>query len=184
MDETLFQKKLDAINFKPLQCKKMLLDIPDLIFDDEEFLWIVEGFLKHIHNRPVKNSMPGLMVVTSKRVFFYRKSLIGTISREDLPISNIASASFRKGLLMGSIIISTSNDMAEVDNIGKIYGEPTVNIIMEAHKKSLQAPQSPTITPTTPADNKFEMLEKLHELKTKGILTDEEYLKEKTRLLA
>ena len=101
--------------FKPNQTKSEIKELPTILHPEEKLLGLAEGLLKKIHNRDVNGY--GLVIATNKRVIFFRKSFIGTVTKEETPISKISSASFRKGILSSSIAIVTSNNESEVSNL-------------------------------------------------------------------
>jgi hypothetical protein len=138
--------------------------------------------LKRVHNRDINGN--GLVIATNKRIIFFRKSIIGTVTKEEIPISKVSSSSFRKGLMFSSVAIITSNNEAVVDQCDKTVGKrfsDTVQTLVSNLDTGHQ-PQTQTGSNGQNHSN-LEQLEKLFDLKQKGILTEEEYAAQKAKLL-
>lgn len=139
---------------------------------------LLEGMLKRIHGRDVNGV--GLVIATSHRVILFRKSFIGTVIKEEIPLSKGSFVSFRKGILTSGVNVVTSNNEAEVIHCNTAYAQK----FSEALNKLLVDGTSNT-TSNIPNNtiSTADQLEKLFNLKEKGILTDEEFLQEKAKLL-
>ncbi|AFD06236.1 PH domain-containing protein [Solitalea canadensis] len=74
-----------SFGHKPFSTKSEMKELPNLLKADEQLLGLLEGNLKEIHGRNVAGQ--GLVIVTDKRVIFFRKSFIGTVTKEETPIS-------------------------------------------------------------------------------------------------
>jgi len=164
--------------FKPVSTKAEIKELPNLLSPDEQLLGLLEGFLKDIHGRNVNGQ--GIVIATSKRVIFFRKSFIGTITKEETSLSKVSAVSYRKGILVGSIsIISASNDSI-VDNCDKKMAEKFIGILSDLISKSQSAPNQKL---DYIHDDPMLKLEKLFELKQKGILSEDEFNQQKAKLL-
>ena len=167
--------------FKPNLTKPEIKELPEILHPEEKLLGLVEGLLKKIHNREISGH--GLVIATNKRVIFFRKSFIGTVTKEETPISKISSASFRKGFLTSSIAIVTSNNESEVDNCDKILGKKFIDIVQNLISELDQITNSPNNVQSI-QESSVSQLEKLFELKQKGILTDDEFNTQKIKILS
>ncbi len=172
---------MSSFGFKPNMTKPEIKELPSLLHPEENLLGLLEGQLKRIHNRDFNGY--GLVIATNKRIIFFRKSIIGTVTKEETPITRVSSASFRKGLLSSSIAITTSNNDSVVEHcdktIGKKFIDVVQNLISDLDSKASQPVQSQRVQ----QDNNLAQLEKLFDLKQKGILTEEEFLSQKAKLL-
>lgn len=184
-------ERIDQFNkdfgFKPLMTKSEVKEMPKLLNAEENLLGVVEGFLKEIHGRSIGGN--GLIIVTDRRVIFYRKSMLGTVTKEETPISRISSASFRKGLMSASISITTSNNESVIEQCDKKLGEKVVETITKTMNNfpttQVAAVAQPVAAPAPAAqEDSMAKLEKLFEMKQKGILTEEEFSQQKAKLLA
>lgn len=142
---------------------------------EEKLIGILGGLLKKINNN--KGAGYGVVVSTDKRVIFYRKSIIGTVTQEEYPISKISSISYRKGLLYGTISIFSSNNEAVIENCNnsnaKTFSQSLQELVNNFENKK-------DITST---NNNFSQIEKLFEMKEKGIITEEEFQDQKNKYL-
>ena len=95
--------------YKPNGAKKAFNDIHTILFEDESLKAILEGLLDKISGRRISGT--GIVILSNKRIIFYRKSFIGTITREEIPIGKITSISMRKGFLSApKMCIKSAND--------------------------------------------------------------------------
>lgn len=172
---------MESFGFKPNMTKPEIKELPTLLHPEEKLLGLIEGQLKRIHNRDINGY--GLVIATNKRIIFFRKSIIGTVTKEETPINRVSSASFRKGLLSSSIAITTSNNESVVDHCDKTSGKKFIdivqNLISDLDSKSSQQ----NVPQANQPENNLAQIEKLYDLKQKGILTEEEFLSQKSKLL-
>jgi len=174
---------IKEIGFKPNMTKAELKELPNVLSPNEKLLRIIEGFLKKIHNRDINGH--GIVFVTDKRVVFFRKSFIGTVTIEEIPVSKISSVSFRKGMMYASIAIITSGNEAVVEQCDKDEAKRfTENI--QTLISGLGTPAPVAVAPLAAAASStghLDQLEKLFDLKQKGILTEDEFTVQKAKLL-
>lgn len=162
-------------------------DLHNLLHKEEELLGLAEGYLNKVHGNIVNGH--GIVIATNKRIIFFRKSLFGTVTKEEVPINKVSSVSYRKGFFHSSIAVTTSNNEAVIDRCDKFIGEKFVNVIQvlisDLDNKSTTANNNPHPTKSEKKDqfNGLEILEKLFDLKQKGIITEEEFLYQKAKIL-
>lgn len=165
-------------NFKSSHTNSEIKELPKLLSPNEELLGLLEGNLKSIAGR--KQAGIGLGIITDKRVIFYRKSIIGTTTKEEIPLKRISSASFRSGIVLGTVSVTSNSNEALIDDCNKTYGLKFVDIITNLLE---------TINNTPLQNNQIQLednlskIEKLFNLKEKGIITEEEFISQKTVLL-
>lgn len=168
---------LDRYKFAYSSSKSEIKAMVNVLHDDEQIVAMLSGLLKNVHGHNINGS--GLVVATDKRVIFYRKSIIGTVTMEEIPISKVSSASFRKGILLAEVFIGTSGNNASIDNCdqksAELFSKTLSGFIM--NKES--APKPASSANTSVADD----LQKLADLKNAGHITYDEYLSLKAKLL-
>lgn len=113
--EEKVQKTAISLNFKPFLTKKSLKSIYKVLKPDEEILSILEGELQEIHGK--KSLGSGLLVLTQKRIIFYKKNFIGITTQEDYPLKRISSISHKSGVMNASLVIYAANNEAVVKNV-------------------------------------------------------------------
>lgn len=117
-------------------------------------------------------SHPGAIAVTNKRVIFCSKVFFSTFMK-DFDLKKITSTNFESHMT-NKMTIQGSSDKITITAIDKKVGQEIVNKI-----KELQLSTEPSNTSSgTIAD-----LEKLAELKEKGIITEEEFNAKKKQIL-
>ena len=114
----------------------------------------------------------GVLVATDKRVCFYAKKMMG-FDLESFPYSNISSIEYSKGLMGHSIKFFASGNSVKVKWINRGDIKEFVDIVKSRIGKKLE-------TPAQKGDDTCEQLEKLSDLKERGILTQEEFDAKKT----
>ncbi|QQU04006.1 PH domain-containing protein [Myroides odoratus] len=166
------------IGFKPSNTNSEIKELPNILHHDEELKGLLEGSLKRVHNRDFNGT--GLAIVTNKRIIFYRKSIIGTETKEELPLNKVSSTSYRKGLLLSSVAIISSNNEALIDNCNKIQSKVfnnTIQLLINTSKEETNT------NPYTLKNNDLDELEKLFDLKQKGAITEEEFALLKNKII-
>jgi len=180
------EKFMAEINFTPGSAKSEIKELPNILHPTEKLCGLLKGWLKKVHNREINGS--GLVIATDKRIIFYRKSIIGTVTKEEIPISKVSSSSFRKGLLSCSVAIVTSNNEAVIEQCFKEEAQRFADTVQRMIADIDGASDQKIIqnnSEATAANNmsNLDQLEKLFDLKQKGILSEEEFLTQKAKLL-
>jgi len=166
--------------FKPKNTKSEVKELPNILQADEELRGLLDGMLKRVNGKDLNGA--GLVIATNMRIIFFRKSIIGTVSKEDIPLRMITSSAYRKGLMMSAIAIITANNEAVVDYCENKEAERFNAIVHELLNEQRTVSQK-NVQTQQPQTTNFEQLEKLFELKQKGIITEEEFNQQKAKLL-
>lgn len=155
--------------------KREVTELPSILMEDENIEKINSGFL----DEGKGSTGNGLLIATNYRVIFIDKPMIGFgIKMEDFPYDKISSVSVETGFLKGSLKIICSGNTAKINLVtgAKEFSE-------FVRQKTISKP----IVHQQVMNNEPDILgqiEKLAELKAKGILTEEEFNEKKTILLA
>ncbi|UMY64923.1 MULTISPECIES: PH domain-containing protein [unclassified Flavobacterium] len=152
--------------------KREVNELPSVLMDDEIIEKISAGFL----DEGKGSTGHGLLIATNYRAIFIDKSLIGFgIKMEDFPYDKISSVSVETGFMKGVVKIICSGNTAKI------------NLMVGAKEFSEFIRQKTISRPTIPnrsEPNVLEQIEKLADLKAKGILSEEEFLDKKAQLLS
>lgn len=98
---------IEKVGFKSIVTKAEVKSLHTVLLQNEIPVYILQGLLQQMND---KNAVGvGVLLLTNKRALFYRKSMLGTVTREEYPIDRISSVSLRKGILLSSIHIYTGN---------------------------------------------------------------------------
>lgn len=175
----LVKQKLDDIKYRCLITKSEVKQLHTILKPDEQLLEAVDAEVKRMHNK--KHNSHGMVFLTDRRLVFFRKSIIGTVTVEEFPLAKISSTSYRKGIMHGTFIVNTSHNDAEFECYDKSATERMHTIAQElmqahSHKPATSAPPTPSADPVA-------QLEKLFKLKEMGALSEDEYQAEKRKLL-
>ena len=153
--------------------KREVGELPNILMDGENIEKLAAGFLDEGKGATGN----GLLVATNYRAIFIDKSLLGMIKMEDFPYDKIQSVSVEIGFLKGILKIICSGNTAKINllNGAKEFSE-------FIRQKTLAKPTNTTQVTSEP--DVLGQIEKLAELKQKGILTEEEFNEKKAVLLA
>ena len=155
--------------------KREVKELPTILMDGEEIEKIDSGMLKN----GTGFTGNGLLVATNTRLIFIDKPTIGFgIKMEDFPYDKISSVSVETGFLKGVLKIICSGNTAKINLVtgAKEFSE-------FVRQKTISKP----IVQQQVVSNEPDILgqiEKLAELKAKGILTEEEFTEKKSVLLS
>ncbi len=148
--------------------------LPDILMPEESVINLIEGVYDTSH---------GILACTEKRLVFVEKGILYGHRVEDFPFSKVTSVEATTGLLMGDLIIHASGNKAIIRNVPntvlKPFANSVRNLIAGQHSPQPQVEKS-----SQPVADNFDQLEKLHSLFQKGILTEQEFLEQKKKLLS
>jgi len=120
----------------------------------------------------------GVFLVTEKRVVHFGKKLMG-YDMESFPLSKVSAIEMSKGLMGKSITLKMSGNDANVKWINK--GNPD-ELVKYVRDNMGETPSSSNAAPAI--DDIPAQIQKLASLMDAGILTEDEFNKKKTELLA
>ncbi|WP_313431730.1 PH domain-containing protein [Siminovitchia terrae] len=161
----------------PKKLLKLIEQSKEHLDADEEVLYSVLGVYEAqiLGNDSVRN---GIFLATNKRLFFYAKKL-GGYESESFPYSNISSFEASKGMMGHAISFFASGNKVKMKWIqdGDIDG--FINHVRQTMGKKASSKEPVN----TGARSVVEELKELASLRDNGILTDEEFQKEKEKIL-
>ncbi|WP_439879143.1 SHOCT domain-containing protein [Pseudomonas prosekii] len=139
-----------------------------------------DGYIGDMMGKGKKTQHNGSLIVTGSRVAFYRKGLFGEVL-ETIPLRSITSIERKSFMGHRSICIHTSHDSLEFKGFRKDIEQTLVDGI-EAGRR-VDVPIVHAVKSNESIDA-MTALGKLAELKSAGVLTDEEFSTKKAELLA
>ncbi|WP_193014308.1 MULTISPECIES: PH domain-containing protein [Gammaproteobacteria] len=146
--------------------------LPELLNNGETVLCVNSGLVK---------SNIWLIIPTNKRVIFLHKKsglFHKKIDSSSVNYDAITSIDSSSGLAGGKIKINTPGTIYEVGTLQKNSVQPLVDIILSTKNNSSQQPSN-----NSGGDDLLSKLEKLGKLKESGVLTEEEFQEQKSKLL-
>lgn len=165
-------KNLDGVS--KLFGRKEILELPGILWEDEDVERLVQGLY---------NNGNGVLVGTNKRLIFIDKGVF-KLKVEDFPYDKISSIQYETGMVFGKITIFTSGNRAEIKQIEKSQARK----FAEGVRARISVPQknvnSLKEVAVTVDDDVVSKLERLAKLKNDGIISEEEFRTQKSRLLS
>jgi hypothetical protein len=165
----------------PLLGRKEVKELPNILWDNENIESAVQGMYDNGN---------GLLVATDRRLIFVNKGRIYGLKVEDFPYDKISSIQYSTGLILGEITIFSSGNKSIMKNILKSstreFGEFVRNKVSGLKEEKSETTSKSDNTQGNYSSNDDEVLkslERLAVLKDKGILTDQEFLEQKARIL-
>ena len=128
-----------------------------------------------------------MLVATNSRVIFVDKGLIYGVRVEDFAYDQLTSIEYKTGMIFGKITMFAAGNRAVISQIPK---EPAKDFadyvrarISNASPQASVTPTRPPLSPQEPGQDFIAQLERLGDLKERGILTEEEFLAQKKKIL-
>ena len=157
--------------------RREIKELPNILLADENIEAIIQG---------TYNAGNGILVATSKRLIFVDKGLLYGLKIEEFPFDKISSVQYSTGLLLGDLTIFASGNKAKIDNVDnktvRSFGDYIRNKLSIRDQAKTAAESKPAVENEL-SDDVINKLERLAKLKDQGILTEEEFKQQKTKLL-
>ncbi|NMM52902.1 SHOCT domain-containing protein [Paenibacillus aquistagni] len=178
----------DAIGYGKSICSSTLYKgalkiIESKLLPEEQAKILFSGSARY-HSGKKKNSSkhPGLFVISNTRVLFASKVLFQEVAHQ-IPLNQIISINTTKsGLIFSKLSLETANGILEIELIPEAVNT-CINIINEMTHALSNTIHVSTIQVSTTQDDPLSKIEKLAELNSKGIITNEEFEAKKKQLL-
>ena len=158
---------------------KEIKELPDILWENESVENLISG---------TYNNGNGILVATNCRLIFVDKGLIFGLKVEDFPLDKITSIQYSTGILLGKLTIFASGNKAIIENVDKVqvrlFGDFVRNKIST---KSSEEPVKKDFSVNENVQNQDDIvskLERLAKLKAQGILTEEEFIQQKQKILS
>lgn len=151
--------------------KKELNYLPEILREDEDVLAFSSGLM---------DGNTWLITLTNKRIIFLDKGMIWGLKQTAIDLEKINSISGKTGLIFGDIFIEDGAKERKITNVWKKTVKIFTNMVQDAIENNRKSNRQPQIK----EDNPYAKLEKLAELKEKGIISEEEFNIEKQKILS
>lgn len=153
--------------------KKELNYLPEILKDGEQVLAFTSRLM---------DGHTWLLVLTDQRLIFLDKGMLYGLKQEIMNLSVIQSVGCSTGILFGTINITHSSKSVKIENVWKKNVKLFTNVIQE-QMDLINNPNMRHAVTTAKEEDKYNKLEKLHNLKERGIITEEEFNKKKTLVI-
>jgi hypothetical protein len=164
---------------KDSKLAQIVSDLEPALMDGEELIMVTTG-LAEVRRLGRKTERRGTLFVTDRRVGVFTKK-IGGHDMLDFSYGLLTSIQYKKGLATGEITFLAAGDRTRLHMIPKDTVENVVKIIRERMAVATHHNQSPAraATELSIADE----LLKFASLRDSGILTDDEFTAQKSKLI-
>ncbi|MEM6718834.1 MAG: PH domain-containing protein [Bacteroidota bacterium] len=152
-------------------------ELPNIIQDDERIENIIQGEF---------SGGNGILVATNNRLIFLNKKLFGSLKLEEITYNEINKIHFSKILFLGKIVVHTTNKRVAISDVADITVGRRFVASIEEKIASLtnDASKDAEVTQKSGSTNDtLAQLERLGKLKAKGLLTEEEFNSQKSKIL-
>ena len=154
--------------------KKEIKYLPNILTEDETILALTSGMM---------DGNTWLIVCTEKRVVFLDKGMIYGLKQRETPLERINSIEQTTGMIFGSIGIWDGASHMEIRRVMKKTVRPFVEAVNRARDALKRAEGRNRSSAGTSGADLASQLERLADLRDRGILTDEEFQTQKSKLL-
>ncbi|MEM6686326.1 MAG: PH domain-containing protein [Bacteroidota bacterium] len=151
-------------------------ELPNVIQDTEKIEDIIQGKF---------SGGNGILVATTHRLIFLNKKFLGALTLEEVTYVHINKIHFSKILFLGKIVVHTVNKRVAIGDLDISEGKRFVAFV---EQKIASLPNDTTVDTevtqqSSSTNDTLAQLERLGELKAKGLLTDEEFNSQKSKIL-
>ena len=129
------------------------------------------------------NNGDGVLVATDRRAVFVDKGLFGSLKVESFPYAYIRAVESKTGIFMGEINIHTTRGRGQVKDVPKDHVGLFADFLRNKVSQFTDKIRKPREVAPSPALSIADELKKFAELRDQGIITEEEFNDQKSRLL-
>ncbi len=168
-----YQKIADEMGEDQFLNKKELSFLPATLLAWEQVVGFTSGQM---------DGTSWLIVLTDKRIIFLDKGLISGLKQFIIDLDNVQVVSGNTSLFSGKIHITDGTNHRIIENVWKktvIHFINKIQASIDVRKNQKFAVPQGSDTENDPYDR----LEKLDVLKNKGIISEEEFMREKKKIL-
>ena len=178
-DDTI--RVLNEFNINSFANKKNIERAEKFINPDEKLLYISPTNLAIINNATGKTEkLPGIVFLTDKR-FCFNYQILFNHSTEIVPLEEIRSVNSSGNAMSGGHI--QIHTIAKTYDMLVSYKKELISKILFLFDNAKSQLSNHSFSSDGTEINAFEKIEKLAELKEKGIISDEEFQQKKAELL-
>lgn len=150
--------------------KKEIQFLPELVNPGENILAMTSGLYE---------GNTWLVTVTDQRLLFLDKGMLYGLKQFEMPLDQISAITYKTGLIFGEITVSSSGGAKKIGTIVKQDVPKITKILSDLTKR-----KDNTFSTEPPEDDLLSKLERLADLRDRGVLTEEEFASQKERILS
>lgn len=125
-----------------------------------------------------------LIVATTQRLLFLDKGLIYGLKQMEMPLNQITSLTHRTGIMLGNIEVDTAGGKKKINMIPNkdvVKFSDIVSSLIKQEREKIETHQ--TNPNQEQSGNVIEKLKELAKLYNNGVLTEEEFQKQKQKIM-
>ena len=157
-----------------VRTKKEVKHLPSILSEDEVIYGCVSG---------IQGGNNMLLVCTQKRIIMLDAGFFYGVKHSNISLEKINTIGCEKGILMGNITIWDGAHKQEITYVDKSVVQAFVDVVHKQIDNIKQKTNEPTINATAVNYSTADELLKLANLKNAGVITEEEFLAQKMKLL-
>jgi len=154
--------------------KKEIRYLPDILTENESILALTSGLM---------GGNTWLIVCTEKRVIFLDKGMMYGLKQRETPLEKINSIEQKTGMMFGSIGIWDGAAHMEIKKVSKRTVRPFVEAVNRAREDLRSTESGHQQSTASQGADVASQLERLADLRDRGVLTESEFQAQKTRIL-
>jgi hypothetical protein len=167
-----YKRIADEIGDDQFFTKKELNHLPEILSEGEQVLAFTSGIM---------DGNTWLITLTDRRIIFLDKGMIYGLKQASIGLDKVNAVSGKTGLIFGSITIEDGASQRHISNVWKKTVVRFVNKVRDALEQRRLPPLAYSQAQGTDV---VSMLERLAALRASGIITEQEFEQQKTKILA
>ncbi len=169
-NSNFYDKVKSLPGFDSFGTKKEIKYLATMLYPNEEVFAIASGIM---------DNNTWLITCTSKRIIFIDCGMIYGVKHSEIMIDKVNAVSFTNGLLLGDIHIEDGASRRTITNVSKNSTKPFVDAVHKSIELNKVANQEQHYSAVSRADE----LLKFKNLLDMGVITQEEFQKQKEKIL-
>lgn len=154
--------------------------LPNVMMPDELLLWTSSGILKSTGKEGKSGGM-ALIALTDRRILILDKRLFAGTQTIAIDLDKVNSITGDTGMFFGGFKIQDGGDERDVGQVSKATVLPFVQRVQQAIEARKTELRQPAAAPAQ--DDIVSKLERLADLRERGVLNDAEFESQKAKLL-
>jgi hypothetical protein len=154
--------------------RKELAHLPEVLATNEPVIAFCSGLM---------DGNTWLIALTDRRILFLDKGLLFGLKQVSIDLDKVNAVTGSTRLVFGQVEIEDGARNRVIGNVQKRTVVPFTNLVRDAMEARKRSAATPPPLSAVPQDDTISRLERLGALKRDGILTEEEFLGQKARIL-
>lgn len=154
--------------------RRELASLANLIYPEEQVVELGQGHL---------NGKPGIVVLTTERLFFFEKSGLTKESLDQFAVDAIQALSISKKMSGERLEVAHSGMKSEITRLGPGQAQRLVDAFRDVKRRRTNPPAAVTSAPAELAKDPMEQLQRLKKLLDASLISHEEFDDKRSEIL-